>query len=63
MIGTRQIIGLAVAYTIVVATGVSFADASGAVVYGVALAWFSVGRRIGRGDAVPTRPTRWGRQP
>lgn len=63
MMSTRQIVGLAVVYTIMVAVAVSFADVPGAVVFGVASAWFSVGRMVGRSDAVPTRRTRWGRQP
>lgn len=63
MMSTRQLIGLAVAYTVLVAVTVSFADVSGAVVFGVAAAWFFLGRMIGRGDEVPTRRTRWGRQP
>ena len=63
MISTRQIVGLAVVYTIVVAAGVSLTEVGGGVVFGVAAAWYFVGRMIGRGDEVPTRRTRWGRQP
>lgn len=62
MMSVRQMIILAVAYTVVVAIGVSFADVPGVVVFGVAFCWFSVGRMVGRGDEVPTRPIRWGRQ-
>lgn len=62
MISTRQIVGLAVVYTVLVAAGVSFADVGGSVVFAVAFAWYAVGRMIGRGDDVPTRRYRWGRQ-
>jgi len=63
MMSTRQLVGLAVVYTVLVAVAVSVADISGAVVFGVAAAWFFVGRMIGRSEEVPTRRTRWGRQP
>lgn len=62
MIDTRQLVALAVVYTVMVAVAVSFADISGAVVFGVAAAWFFLGRMIGRGDEVPTRRARWGRK-
>lgn len=62
MMSTRQVIVLAVVYTVVVAAAVSLADVSGAVVFGVAFAWYAVGRLIGRNDEVPTRRFRWGRQ-
>lgn len=62
MISTRQIVGLAVVYTMVVAAGVSLTDVGGGVVFGVAFAWFAVGRMIGRGEDAPTRRYRWGRQ-
>lgn len=63
MISTRQLIILAVVYTVMVAVMVSVADVSGGVVFGVAATWFFLGRMIGRSDEVSTRRTRWGRQP
>ena len=63
MMSTRQMVGFAVVYTLVVSVAISLTNVPGAVVFGIAACWFSVGRMVGRGDAVPTRRTRWGRQP
>lgn len=60
MMDTPHVIGLVVIYTFLVAAAVSFVDVSGVVVFGVAAAWFTVGRMVGRSG----KPiTKWGRQP
>ncbi|MCO5059663.1 MAG: hypothetical protein M9905_17635 [Rhizobiaceae bacterium] len=63
MMTARHIAILAIVYTLVVALMVEFTNVSGGVVLAIAAAWFCLGRMVGRGDPVPTRPTRWGRQP
>lgn len=59
MIRTSTIIIMAAIWTVLVAGMVEFADITGGVVPAVAVAWFSLGRLVGRSER---RITRWGRQ-
>lgn len=64
MISRTQLLVMAIIYTVLVAGAVAVTNVSGGVVFGVAVAWFSIGRawdRLPISGGARSAP-KWGRQ-
>lgn len=63
MISRRQLVMMGIVYTAVVAAAISvMTDPPAVLVFGVAVAWFSIGKAWDRLPKAEAPPMKWGRQ-